>query len=152
AVSTDNGSFRSGNLVRGDRLSEILGQRELPLRTVLVALGIAFILGALHATSPGHGKTLVAAYLVGNRGTARHAIFLGGVVTFTHTAGVFLLGIVTLFASSYIVPEKLYPWMGMISGVTIVVVGVNLFRGRLSKYQHSEHDHPHGPGGHSHDV
>ena len=141
-------SFLIADLVRGDRLSQILSQQELPVRVVLLALAIAFVLGALHATSPGHGKTLVAAYLVGNRGTARHAVFLGAVVTFTHTAGVFLLGIVTLFASSYVVPEKLYPWMGLISGITIVLVGLNLFRSRLSNYQ----EHHHGPGGHTHSL
>src|SRR5438093_2934259 len=141
-------SFLIADLVRGDRLSQILSQQELPVRVVLLALAIAFVLGALHATSPGHGKTLVAAYLVGNRGTARHAVFLGAVVTFTHTAGVFLLGIVTLFAPSYVVPEKLYPWMGLISGITIVLVGLNLFRSRLSNYQ----EHHHGPGGHTHSL
>ncbi len=147
------GSFLSGNLVRGDRLSEILSHRELPIRMALIGVGIAFVLGALHAMSPGHGKTLVAAYLVGNRGTARHAIFLGGIVTFTHTVGVFLLGVITLFASSYIVPEKLYPWMGLISGLMIVGIGVNLFRGRLSRYGHDVRGHHHhGPGGHSHEI
>src|SRR5262249_31804318 len=86
-------------------------------------------------------------------GTARHAIFLGAVVTFTHTVGVFLLGLITLFASSYIVPEKLYPWMGLISGLVIVLIGFNLFRGRLSRYEHEGHGrHHHGPGGHTHDI
>src|SRR5437899_927525 len=146
------GSFLSGSLVQGDRLSEILGHRELPIRLILVGLGIAFLLGALHAMSPGHGKTLVAAYLVGNRGTARHAIVLGAIVTFTHTVGVFLLGIVTLFASNYIVPEKLYPWMGLISGLTILAVGLNLLGGRLSTYEHESQGHDHGPGGHSHEI
>src|SRR5204862_3159821 len=146
------GSFVSGNLVRGDRLSEILSHRELPLRLIFIAFAIAFALGALHAMSPGHGKTLVAAYLVGNRGTARHAIVLGAIVTFTHTVGVFLLGIVTLFASNYIVPEKLYPWMGLISGLTIVAVGLNLLGGRLSTYEHESQGHDHGPGGHTHEI
>src|SRR6266581_6049646 len=146
------GSFLSGSLVRGDRLSEILGHRELPIRLILVGLGVAFLLGALHAMSPGHGKTLVAAYLVGNRGTARHAIFLGAIVTFTHTIGVFLLGIVTLFASNYIVPEKLYPWMGLISGLTIVTIGLNLLRGRFFTHEHGSHGHDHGPGGHTHEI
>ena len=147
------GSFLSGNLVRGDRLSEILSHRDLPIRLALIGVGIAFLLGALHAMSPGHGKTLVAAYLVGNRGTARHAIFLGGIVTFTHTVGVFLLGVITLFASSYIVPEKLYPWMGLLSGLMIVGIGVNLFRGRLSRYGHEVRGHHHhGAGGHSHEI
>ena len=152
AVTEKPRSF-SANLVRGDRLSEILGHRELPVRLVLIAIGIAFLLGALHAMSPGHGKTLVAAYLVGNRGTARHAVLLGAIVTFTHTAGVFLLGLVTLFASSYIVPEKLYPWMGLISGLMILGIGVNLFRGRLSRFRHDgSGDHDHGPGGHTHEI
>jgi len=146
------GSFLSGSVVQGDRLSEILGHRELPIRLILVGLGIAFLLGALHAMSPGHGKTLVAAYLVGNRGTARHAIVLGAIVTFTHTVGVFLLGIVTLFASNYIVPEKLYPWMGLISGLTILAVGLNLLGRRLSSYEHESQGHDHGPGGHTHEI
>ena len=149
----NSASFFSGNVVRGDRLSEILSHRQLSVRLVLIGLGIAFVLGTLHAMSPGHGKTLVAAYLVGNRGTARHAMFLGAVVTFTHTVGVFLLGIITLFASSYIVPEKLYPWMGLISGLMIVVIGFNLFRGRLSRYEHEQHGHHHhGPEGHTHEI
>ncbi len=147
-----HGAFLSGNVVRGDRLSEILSQRDLPLRMVLLAMGMAFVLGGLHAMSPGHGKTLVAAYLVGNRGTARHAFLLGAIVTFSHTVGVFALGLVTLFASSYIVPEKLYPWMGLLSGIMIVAIGFNLFRGRLSRYQHDAHDHGHGPGSHTHDI
>ena len=67
---------------------------------------MAFALGALHALSPGHGKTVVASFLVGAKGTARHAVFLGAVVTFTHTIGVFLLGIVVLFLSDTIVPEQ----------------------------------------------
>ena len=46
------------------------------------------MLGGLHALTPGHGKTLVAAYLVGSRGTVRHATALGAIVTFTHTASV----------------------------------------------------------------
>ena len=65
--------------------------------------------------TPGHGKTLVAAYLVGSRGTARHAAFLGLTTTITHTAGVFALGLVTLLASEFIVPEQLYPWLSFLS-------------------------------------
>src|SRR5207245_9042114 len=118
-----------------------------------VGPGVAVVLGPLHAMSAGHVKTLVAAYLVVTRGTARHAMFLGAVVTFTHTVGVFLLGIITLFASSSIVPEKLYPWMGLISGLMIVVIGFNLFRGRLSRYEHEQHGHHHhGPKGHTHEI
>src|SRR5262249_31778839 len=83
-----------GEVVRGDKLSQLLSNRELTLGMTLLAVMIAFGLGAAHALSPGHGKTLVAAYLVGSRGTARHAVFLGGMVTFTHTISVFALGFV----------------------------------------------------------
>jgi ABC-type nickel/cobalt efflux system permease component RcnA len=122
-------------------LSAILTSHTLPLRLILVGILIAFSLGALHALSPGHGKTIVAAYLVGNRGSARHALLLGAIVTFTHTVGVFVLGLVTLFLSRYVVPERLYPVLGFLSGVLIVAIGVNLFRQR---FQWLAHDHAEG--------
>ncbi len=77
----------------------------------------------MHALSPGHGKTIVAAYLVGSRGTFKHAIFLGGMVTFTHTISVFFLGLTTLFLSQYVLPEKIFPVLGAISGLSIVWIG-----------------------------
>lgn len=95
---------------------------------LLVALGLAFVLGALHALSPGHGKTVVAAYLIGSRGTIPQAILLGAVVTITHTFSVILLGLVTLFATQYILPETLLPWIGFVSGMLVAVMGVYLFR------------------------
>ena len=105
--------------------------------------------------SPGHGKTIVAAYLVGSRGTAKHALFLGLTVTITHTIGVFALGLITLFASQFILPEKLYPWLGLASGLLVVGMGFSLFRSRLRyafgkvspgifAHSHSGHDHAHG--------
>jgi nickel/cobalt transporter (NicO) family protein len=103
-------------------------------------------LGAFHALEPGHGKTVVAAYLVGSRGTARHAMILGLIVTVTHTAGVYMLGAVTLFASRYVVPERLYPWLGVMSGLIIAALGFSLF---LRRYAGSSHAHVHRDG-HSH--
>ena len=76
-----------------------------------------------HALTPGHGKTMVAAYLAGTRGSARHALILGATVTVTHTAGVFALGIVTLSLSQFIVPDQLYPWLNLASGVMVVASG-----------------------------
>src|SRR5579859_2709212 len=93
-----------GTVVRGDFLSQLLNKREIGWGMVLAGLAVAFCLGAIHALSPGHGKTIVAAYLVGSRGTFKHAIFLGGMVTFTHTISVFFLGFVTLFLSQYVLP------------------------------------------------
>ena len=83
---------------------------------LLLSLLIAAFWGAAHALTPGHGKALVAAYLVGTQGTPRHAFMLGGTVTIAHTAGVFALGIVTLGLSQFILPEQLYPWLTLVVG------------------------------------
>ena len=107
--------------------TQLIAAQNLSLWFLFSAAFIAMGLGALHALEPGHGKTLVAAYLVGSRGTASHAVLLGGIVTLAHTAGVYALGAVTLYASQYIVPEKLYPWLGVVSGLIIVVFGLFMF-------------------------
>jgi nickel/cobalt exporter len=136
-----------GSVVRGDFLSKLLGRREITFSMLLFALVAAFGLGAAHALTPGHGKTIVAAYLVGSRGTLKHAAFLGAMVTFTHTVMVFVLGLVTLFLFRYIVPEKLTVWLGAISGLSIVVLGALMFykRVRHTSYHHV-HTHNHVPG------
>ena len=103
---------------------------------IAIALVVAFGLGAAHALTPGHGKTIVGAYLVGSRGTPKHALFLGLTTTITHTAGVFAFGLLVLFASRYILPEKLYPWLGVLSGLLVVLIGFSLFRGHLSSWLH----------------
>ena len=135
-----------GTVVKGDYLSTLLRRSEIGWQLTLIGIAVAFGLGAMHAMSPGHGKTIVAAYLVGSRGTFKHAIFLGGMVTFTHTASVFALGFVTLFLSRYVLPETLFPILGAISGLTIVWVGAMLFFRRLHRHGHHHH-HGHG---HSH--
>lgn len=144
-----------------DAFTQAIATRQLTPGIVLLSLGIAFLFGAFHALSPGHGKTMVAAYLVGQRGTAKHAVFLGAVVTITHTIAVFALGLVTLLASRYVVPEKLYPVLSALSGMAIVLIGASLFRQRLAGLRHSlahshgqAHDHSHAPhfheDGHDH--
>lgn len=143
----------AGTVVRGDFLSQLLNRREIPLSMVLLGLVVAFGLGAIHALSPGHGKTIVAAYLVGSRGTVKHALFLGGMVTFTHTISVFFLGLTTLFLSQYVLPEKIIPVLGAISGISIVWIGGMLLVQRargLRGHDHS-HDHPHSHDHHHHD-
>ena len=107
-------------------LLDLLRQKEFSLPFYLFALGIALALGALHALTPGHGKTVVAAYLVGSRGTTWHAIVLGSVVTLTHTGSVFLLGIITLAASKYILPTTIIPFLEILSGLLIVGLGLYL--------------------------
>jgi ABC-type nickel/cobalt efflux system permease component RcnA len=109
---------------------------------VLLLLG-AFGWGALHALSPGHGKAMVAAYLVGTRGSVRDAVVLGGTVTLTHTIGVFALGLVTLALSQYVLPEQLYPWLTLASGLMVVAVGAGVLRSRLRRGHRHAHAHAH---------
>ena len=116
---------------RSDRFTELVALQNLTPPGILAALLVAFVWGGLHSLTPGHGKTIVAAYLVGSRGTARHAIYLGLITTFTHTAGVFLLGLATYFASRYILPEQLFPWISILSGVLVIIIGIRLFAARL---------------------
>jgi ABC-type nickel/cobalt efflux system permease component RcnA len=137
-----------GQVVKGDYLSRLLHRDEIGWQLTMIGIAVAFGLGAMHAMSPGHGKTIVAAYLVGSRGTFKHAMFLGAMVTFTHTASVFLLGFVTLFLSKYVLPEKLFPILGAISGLSIVWVGTMLFFRRLRARRHDHHHHDHD---HDHD-
>ncbi|MDE2705024.1 MAG: hypothetical protein OXI35_08150, partial [Gemmatimonadota bacterium] len=103
-----------------DALSDMLRSEELSLGLIVGALALALFLGAAHGLEPGHGKTIVAAYLVGARGTVGNALFLGGVVALTHTSSVILLGLVALFASRYILPEQMFPWLGTASGLLIM--------------------------------
>lgn len=139
-----------------DRLAELIAVPDVTPTVALLGLLFAAALGAVHAFSPGHGKTVVGAYLVGSRGTARHAAFLGLTVTITHTIGVFALGLVTLYASQYIVPEKLFPVLSFVSGAIVLALGASLFVRRLVGAlagNHDGHTHSHTPTDyqHSHD-
>src|SRR5580698_973171 len=100
-------------------------------RVAMLALLAALLLGAVHALSPGHGKTIVGAYLIGSRGTPRHALFLGLTVTITHTLGVFALGFATLYASRYVVPERLFPILSLISAALVLAMGIVLLIQRV---------------------
>jgi len=132
-------------------LTELITVPQLTPGLIILSLLVAMGFGALHALEPGHGKTLVAAYLVGERGTAWHALVLGLTVTASHTTGVFALGAVALFASHYVVPEQLYPWLSLISGLLIAGMGGILLRqaclhylGGMPDHRHDHnHDHPH---------
>jgi ABC-type nickel/cobalt efflux system permease component RcnA len=159
----------STNEEQTSQITEILRQQELRPQLIFWALLIALFLGGAHALEPGHGKTVVAAYLVGNRGKIRHAITLGAIVTFTHTIGVILLGVIVLYAYSYFVPSQIMPWTGFASGMLIVGVGLWLLIGgpfgpvhglaghshhHQYNYSHSPHHSPthrHNHGSHSHE-
>ncbi len=133
--------------VADNGFSSLIGRTHLSALVILASLAAAFFWGMAHALSPGHGKTIVAAYLVGRRGTPWHAAALGGIVTATHTVGVFALGLVTLALSQFIVPETLYPWLNLVSGVLVVAIGITVFRSRLRHRRAHAHGHDH----HHHD-
>jgi nickel/cobalt exporter len=145
ASGTDSGRADEG-------LTKVFGDAAAGEGVLLLLLLAAFGWGAVHALSPGHGKAMVAAYLVGTRGRPRHAVALGAMVTVTHTAGVFALGAITLALSQYVLPETLYPWLNLASGLLVVVIGVSVLRSHLRRRGHhgAHHHHHHGHGHHHH--
>jgi ABC-type nickel/cobalt efflux system permease component RcnA len=157
ASTVDAAAYVSGESETG--FAALITKDDLGLGVILISLLVALFWGAAHALTPGHGKAIVAAYMVGTRGTARHALLLGLTVTFTHTIGVFTLGLVTLGLSEFIVPEDLYPWLNLASALLVVGVGVAVLRSRLRgrlagahhhHHHHHEHEH-HDHHGHDHD-
>src|SRR5215207_8282478 len=140
------------------RVDALVSVERLSAAVVALSMLAAFFWGAAHALTPGHGKAVVAAYLIGARGTARHAGILGLTVTLTHTAGVFVLGAVTLYLSRYILPEVLYPWLSAASGLLVVLIGLVLLYRHLDKMTHDRRarhthagEHSHAHNAHSHD-
>jgi len=139
----------------GDRIKELINQ-PLTLQLAIAALVISFVLGGLHALTPGHGKAIVAAYLVGSKGRVIDAVFLGLVVTFTHTFSVIALGVIMLLAQEF-APEDIVPWLSLFSGVLIVGIGAWLLMTNMKQYYsggaHSQshgHGHTHHPHDHDH--
>ena len=126
--------------------ASLIAQQDLGFGVILLSLAIALFWGAAHALSPGHGKAIVTAYLVGQRGTPRHAAALGLIVTATHTVGVFTLGFVTLALSQFIVPEQLYPWIGLASGLLVIGVGASVLLARVRHRRAHAHGHHHHHG------
>ncbi len=167
SVSTTLAAVPGGISELGADVAALFQARELTLGVIVLSLLAAAGLGALHAASPGHGKTVMAAYLVGSRGTSRQALGLGLTVTLSHTLGVLALAGLTLAASSVIAPERLYPILGGVSGTIVIAIAAWLLIGRLrvTRHEHAErahrrehhhgpaHEHHHGPGDdHHHDA
>jgi nickel/cobalt transporter (NicO) family protein len=143
-VSAPPSPFASARVTHdrsGDGFTRVLDDAIAGHGVLVFLLLAAFAWGAVHALSPGHGKAMVAAYLVGARGSARHAVALGATVTVTHTIGVFALGVVTLLLSQFIVPEDLYPWLNLASGLLVVTIGAAVLRSRLRAPTHAHHHH-----------
>jgi len=136
-------SLQAPDRVADSGFAGLVGRSHLSLLVILASLGAALFWGAAHALSPGHGKTIVTAYLVGRRGTVRHAGLLGLIVTITHTIGVFTLGLVTLALSQFIVPDRLYPWLNLVSGLLVVGIGASVFYSRWRHRRAHTHGHDH---------
>ena len=118
---TRGASLRAPDRVADSAFASLIARDHLGFWVVLASLAAALFWGAAHALSPGHGKTIVTA---------------------THTAGVFALGFVTLLLSGFIVPEELYPWLNLVSGLLVVAIGISVLRSRLRHRRHA-HNHPH---------
>lgn len=150
------GSARTQN---ADPFAGLIAIPTLTPQLMFFSLLLSLVLGAGHALTPGHGKTIVGAYLVGNRGRAKDAILLGLTTTITHTSSVFVLGFVTMLLSNYVLPERLFPWLELLSGALVVLIGVKMFWERLLDFarfgyvpQHAHDDHEHGPHTHTHEA
>ena len=161
--STSNYSFASNGYISKlyAKLNSLISFTSPSPTVLLISLLAALLWGALHALTPGHGKTVVAAYLIGDRGTAWHAAFLGFTVTLTHTLGVFALGGVAMYLSRYILPEALFPWLSVVSGLLVVAIGLSLLfsrsrdffgtgsgKARHATLRHADGPHTHLHGGH----
>jgi ABC-type nickel/cobalt efflux system permease component RcnA len=162
------GSVASGRPgVEGGPFAGLLSNRGAGL--MLAGVAIAIGLGAWHALLPGHGKTLMAAYMVGSEARARHAVSVGLAVSVMHTASVLALGLLVLTLERTFRPESLYPWLGLASGIVALGLGASLLIARLAAWSHAStapsdgehahehgdhhgHGHGHGPGRHSHDL
>jgi ABC-type nickel/cobalt efflux system permease component RcnA len=151
-------ALQAPDRVADSGFTRLIGRGHLSALVILASLAAALLWGAAHALSPGHGKTIVSAYLIGKRGTPRDAALLGLIVTVTHTVGVFALGLVTLALSQWIFPDRLYPWLNLTAGVLVVALGLAVLRSRFADWRHErahrhgDHHHHHHEHGHDHDL
>ncbi|HEY7705051.1 MAG TPA: sulfite exporter TauE/SafE family protein [Acidimicrobiia bacterium] len=141
-----------------DALGSLISRADLGPGAAALAIVAAVVLGMGHAIAPGHGKTIMAAYLIGNRGSLRHALGLGLTVAVSHTVGVLALGLVTLAASRSFQPERIFPYLSALSGLIVLIIGVVLGQRAWSRWRHHrahllghEHNHPHDHG-HEHPI
>ena len=128
--------------------NDLVGRRQLTVGVGLLAIGMALVLGASHAVLPGHGKTVMAAYIAGRQGSVRDAVMVGATVTATHTGGVLALGL-ALTVSTTLAGEVVLGWLGVASGLLIAGLGFSLVINARRGGQRW-HGHSHGPGGHTH--
>jgi ABC-type nickel/cobalt efflux system permease component RcnA len=162
AGATGTASERLGGSTTG--FASLITMGELSAWAIAISLLLSVGFGAVHALSPGHGKTLMAAYLVGAGGRARQAVVVGCAVAVMHTASVLGLGVLILSLERTFSPDRIYPWLGLASGLVAIALGAGLLVQRLGVWgtarradgrerDHAEgveQGHAHGPGGHAH--
>lgn len=141
-------AIRSVGLLGPEDIVGRIKRAELSTSVVFAALTGSLVWGAGHALTPGHGKAVVAAYLVGAHSTMRHAVYLGLTVAASHTLVVFALGLITLLASHFIVTDRLYPWIGMSSGLIVTCTGAAMAASRFGRLKREDLSDRH-PQGHS---
>ncbi|MBA2739872.1 MAG: High-affinity nickel-transporter [Nocardioidaceae bacterium] len=125
-AATGGGTAQVGGLTA--TFTDLVTSRDLGVGFAVVAMAISVGLGVLHAFAPGHGKTLMAAYMLGRqRSSLRQVAVIGLTVTLTHTTGVLVLGVV-LSAFALTAPEQIYAWLGLASGVLLIAIGIGLLR------------------------
>jgi nickel/cobalt transporter (NicO) family protein len=168
AGSSGGSVGRSGDA--GGGLADLISRPDLGVGVIALSMLLALGFGALHAVGPGHGKTLMAAYLVGAGGRPRQAVAVGGAMAVMHTASVLALGVLVLSLERTFPPERVYPWLGLASGLVALGLGAALLVRRLGAWANvrrtererratvaepppsAAHDHAGalGPGGHVH--
>jgi ABC-type nickel/cobalt efflux system permease component RcnA len=138
----------------GGELPDVFRTADLTPLVLLLSIATAFGLGAGHALTPGHGKTLMAAYLVGTRGTALHAVGLGLAVTVSHTLGILALAAVVVGAQGALPPDVVVRVAPVVAAITIVAIGGWMLVGEIRRRvvaagpqpaADHEHGHDHGP-------
>jgi nickel/cobalt exporter len=142
-ASSANGTTTQAS---GGLLAGFASRPDLSAGLVALMIAAAISVGAIHALGPGHGKSLIGAYLVGGGGTLRQAVAVGAAVSVMHTASVLGLGLLVLSAERLFAPERVYPWLGLASGVVALGLGAVLLVSRLhslSERRRHGHDHPH---------
>jgi len=118
----------------------------------------SFWLGAVHAATPGHGKTIAAAYIVGARGRPVDALVLGIFVTLSHTSGIVLVAVLATLGSTWLIPQRVEAYLALGTGVLVIGIGCWMLRTQMrllpapvAEHAHVHaHPHPHTHGGHYH--
>lgn len=157
ATVVDTGAaplFGIASTARMNDLSDVLARNLSDPLVLFGALLLAIGLGALHALEPGHGKTLLAISLVGARATVSQAMILATALTVAHTIGVLIFGVIILTLARYVVPEALYPWIALLSGVFVAILGARALGREIARHRSHvpghDHEHDHGNGDHHH--